>query len=85
MHQILKTSKYIWGTRVLILFSLHNYWGGGEGPAPPLATALTFVLYFLNLHLRANWDTQTITQPCHVRPTSGVIKEICEVYYKEKE
>ena len=40
MHPILKTSSYLWRTHLLILLSLHNYWGGG-GAAPPLATALT--------------------------------------------
>ena len=58
MHQMIKTSSYIWRTH-LLLFSLHNYWlgGGWEGgwsPRPPaflLATALYFWCIIYNKKL----------------------------------
>ena len=48
MRPILKSSSYIWGTHLLILFSLHLFIiiGEVEPPplTPPLATALKWVL-----------------------------------------
>ena len=42
MHPILKTSSYIWGTHLLLLFSLHLSIGGGgyspRGPFPSYGT-----------------------------------------------
>ena len=32
--------SYVWRTHLLLLLSLHNYWGARAPPAPPLATAL---------------------------------------------
>ena len=45
MHPILKTSSYIWGSHLLLPFSLHlsKIIGGTHPPAPSLATALTLI------------------------------------------
>ena len=76
MHPILKTSSSIWATHQLILFSLHNYWGGGgepltSGPSPSYDTTeykLSQTVYTLHLNtlLVLHIPIQTEPNPVHL-------------------